>query len=146
MQNRCSIELRYDFSELERLYEVVTRFLQTHGQTSKFINSVNLVLEEMVTNVIKYAEPKAGDPHVAVHLDLVSRQLTVTLIDNGPAFNPLLHPDVDTTAPIEDREIGGLGIHLVKKLVDHIEYQRRDNQNQLTLVKKFAEEKPTQPL
>ena len=145
MQNRCSIELRYDFSELELLYEVVTRFLQTHGQTSKFINSVNLVLEEMVTNVIKYAEPKAGDPHVAVHLDLVSRQLTVTLIDNGPAFNPLLHPDVDTTAPIEEREIGGLGIHLVKKLVDHIEYQRRDNQNQLTLVKKFAEEKPTQP-
>ena len=145
MQNRCSIELRYDFSELELLYEVVTRFLQTHGQTSKFINSVNLVLEEMVTNVIKYAEPKAGDPHVAVHLDLISRQLTVTLIDNGPAFNPLLHPDVDTTAPIEEREIGGLGIHLVKKLVDHIEYQRRDNQNQLTLVKKFAEEKPTQP-
>ena len=145
MQNRCSIELRYDFCELERLYEVVTRFLQTHGQTPRFINSVNLVLEEMVTNVIKYAEPKAGDPHVAVHLDLVSRQLTVTLIDNGPAFNPLLHPDVDTTTPIEDREIGGLGIHLVKKLVDHLEYHRRENQNHLILVKKFAEEKTVPP-
>ena len=145
MQNRCSIELRYDFSELERLYEVVTRFLQTHGQSTKFINTVNLVLEEMVTNVIKYAEPKTGDPHVSVLLDLVSRELTVTLIDNGPAFNPLDHPDVDTTAPIEEREIGGLGIHLVKKMVDHIEYHRRDQQNHLILVKKFAEENGCRP-
>ena len=145
MQNRCSIELRYDFSELERLYEVVTRFLQAHGQAPKFINTVNLVLEEMVTNVIKYAEPKTGDPHVSVLLDLVSRELTVTLIDNGPAFNPLDHPDVDTTAPIEEREIGGLGIHLVKKMVDHIEYHRRDQQNHLILVKKFAEENGCRP-
>lgn len=145
MQSRCSIELRYDFSELERLYEVVTRFLQTHGQAPKLISQINLVLEEMVTNVIKYAEPKAGDPHVAVHLDLVARQLTVTLIDNGPPFNPLDHPEVDTTAPLEDREIGGLGIHLVKKLVDHMEYHRRDEQNHLILVKKFAGENGCRP-
>ncbi len=145
MQTRCSIELRYDFSELERLYEVVTRFLQTHGQAPKFISQVNLVLEEMVTNVIKYAEPKTGDPHVAVLLDLVARQLTVTLIDNGPPFNPLEHPEVNTKAPIEDREIGGLGIHLVKKIVDHIEYHRRGEQNQLILIKKFTGENGTRP-
>ena len=138
MQNRCSIELRYDFSELERLYDVVTGFLEAHGQSPKVVSTVNLILEEMVTNIIKYARPLETDAHVAVLLDLVSGDLVVTLIDRGPEFNPLTRPEVDTTVPIEDRQIGGLGIHLVKRLVDRIDYRREGDQNHLTLVKKLS--------
>lgn len=115
MQSRCSIELRYDFSELERLYEVVTRFLQTHGQAPKLISQINLVLEEMVTNVIKYAEPKAGDPHVAVHLDLVARQLTVTLIDNGPPSIPSTTPKWTPPPPSKTARLAALASTLSKK-------------------------------
>ena len=135
---RHTVELRYDFAELERLHQEITSFLRAQSQSPKIINTVNLILEEMVTNVIKYARPAGAEQHILVTLDLTIGELTVTLVDNGPEFNPLDRPEVDTTVPIEERSIGGLGIHLVKKMVDHISYRRLDGKNQLTLVKKLT--------
>ena len=143
---RHAVELKYDFAELDRLHGEITTFLRGNGQSPKVTNTINLVLEEMVTNIIKYAKPAGGEHQILVTLDLTIGELIVTLIDNGPEFNPLARPDVDTTLPIEEREIGGLGIHLVKKMVDHIEYQRRDGKNYLTMVKKLTVDPVNPPI
>ena len=95
---------------------------------------VNLALEEIVSNVMLYAYPdKSGQ--VYVEFVRVADRLIFTVTDSGMAFDPTQKEEVDTTLTAEERPIGGLGIHLVRQLMDEVCYQRLDNKNVLTLIK-----------
>jgi anti-sigma regulatory factor (Ser/Thr protein kinase) len=93
-----------------------------------------LVLEEAVTNVIKYAFTDKGDHEVHAEARLDEGEIVLRVSDAGRAFDPLAAPPPDFDRPLEERPIGGLGIHLLRELTDRAAYERVGGRNQLTLV------------
>jgi serine/threonine-protein kinase RsbW len=133
--HRQTITLRNDLAEIRRLTEFVDSFCAPLVPSSKDVPALQLALEEAVTNVINHGYAD-GNPHTfTVELEAADRRVTVVLTDDAPAYNPLARAEVDITLPIEDRPIGGLGVHLVKKLMDSARYERRDGHNILTFVR-----------
>jgi anti-sigma regulatory factor (Ser/Thr protein kinase) len=96
--------------------------------------SINLALEEAVTNVMLYAYPD-GKGKVLIEAEKNDKLITFIISDNGIPFDPTSSPEADITLSAEERSIGGLGIHLVRQIMDHISYERKDDTNILTLVK-----------
>lgn len=97
---------------------------------------IRLSLEETVENVVRYAyEDGLGWIEVGTERSDDGLQLTVELRDAGKPFNPLLREDPDVTASLDERQIGGLGIFLCKKMMDHIDYRYEDGCNVLTMTK-----------
>ncbi len=110
--------------------------LESFGVEMKVLMSMNIVVEELFTNVAKFAYPnKEGKCDISI--ELVDNSLTYQIIDSGFAFDPLAKEDPDITLHAEDRDIGGLGILMCKKLTDEIKYERINNQNVVTFVKKI---------
>lgn len=104
----------------------------------RFAFDFNLALDEILTNVISYGY-NDGLEHIIYIRGCVSKEtITVEVEDDGRPFNPLDAPEPDVTASIEERPIGGLGIHLVRKLTDHQEYHRREGKNLLVMKKNIA--------
>ena len=100
---------------------------------------LHLSIEEAVENVVRYAyEGGIGWLEVGTSLDHDSLVLTVELRDAGVPFNPLEAPDPDVTLPANEREIGGLGIYLCKKMMDDIRYRYEDGNNVLTMTKRVV--------
>jgi anti-sigma regulatory factor (Ser/Thr protein kinase) len=96
---------------------------------------LNLVLEEAVSNVIFYAFKDQEKHEINISLYLESKTLTIDITDYGIAFDPTLREQPDLTLPAEERPIGGLGIFLIQKIMDTVNYSRNNNQNKLTLTK-----------
>ncbi|MBO4621494.1 MAG: SpoIIE family protein phosphatase [Paludibacteraceae bacterium] len=99
--------------------------------------TLNLALEEAVTNVMLYAYPEDKSGTVLIEAEKTDEQITFVISDSGKPFDPTQIPPVDTTLGFEERAIGGLGIHLVRQIMDSIEYRRENDKNILTLVKKL---------
>ncbi|MFM8230459.1 MAG: ATP-binding protein, partial [Chthoniobacterales bacterium] len=104
----------------------------------KDLFALQIVVEELVTNVIDYGGVPAGEHAVRVDLSTTDGELVIAIIDRGREYNPLLREDPDVTLPAEKRPIGGLGVHFCKKLTDSQEYERRDGCNVLILRKKLT--------
>lgn len=98
---------------------------------------LNLALEEAVTNVIDYAYPEGTVGNVDIDTAVTDTALTFTITDSGKPFDPTARAEVDIQADIEDRPVGGLGIHLVRKIMDEVRYERRGERNVLILTKKY---------
>ena len=97
-----------------------------------------IVIEEIFVNIVSYAyEKNTGEVEIECEVKGNTPQLEITFIDSGKKFNPLALDDPDTTLMAEDREIGGLGILLTKKLMDDVSYEYKDGQNVLKVVKKL---------
>ena len=102
---------------------------------------INVALDELLNNIANYAyAPETGDVTVQMRYDEGSRTVSITMIDSGVAYNPLEKADPDITLEAEERHIGGLGILMVKKKMDGMDYQRENNRNILTIHKKIQED------
>ncbi len=121
--------------EIARLSGMMEEFLESNDVPMNVGFAIDLALDELLTNVISYGFPEGGDHSITVHVDVSETDVTVKISDEGVPFNPLAQDEVDTTLSIDEREIGGLGIHLVKKTMNHLGYERVENRNVLTLVK-----------
>lgn len=99
------------------------------------VMSINLVMEEALTNTILYGYDDDNAHTIEVTFALNGDHLMITLVDDGHAYDPTLKKDPDITAAAEDRNIGGLGIFLIKKIMDKVEYTRIGNENYLILTK-----------
>ncbi len=132
-----AILMRNDIQQIPTLAEWV-EWLQLPAELSM---SVNLALEEAVVNVMEYAYPGRNDGKVFVEYVKVNEEdgqrLVFTISDSGVPFDPTKRADADITLSAEDRPIGGLGIFLVKQLMDEVRYERCEEENILTLVKKI---------
>ena len=129
--------LHNDIKEIPRLAE----FMETISVEAKMdpaeAMSLNLALEEVVSNVILYAYPAGTDGQVDIRAVTRGDQLDFTVSDSGVAFDPTAVMSPDLTLDVKDRPIGGLGIYLVKSIMDHVSYSRKNGKNILTMTKKL---------
>ena len=130
--------LRSDLPELAKLNPFLAEFCLREGLPGDLVPDLELILEELATNVMKYGGVKSGADCCRIELERRSGEVEIRFSDAGAPFNPLERAEVDTSLPIEERPIGGLGIHFIKHLTDSQRYEFRDGQNILTLVKKIA--------
>ena len=132
-----SIILTNDISEVSKLNEFVEEIGNEFSLTPDVVFNLNLVLEEAVVNVINYAYPK--EEHQSIYLSASLREGSIVLIltDTGKEFDPTMAPDVDITLSADEREIGGLGIFLIRQIINEVKYERIDGKNILTLEKKL---------
>ncbi len=122
-----------DLSELEKLQRVVEMYTEANELSTKVCLNVNLILEELLTNVILYGYQDHEQHLIYVTFTLNESGLNLEIEDDGIEFNPLERPEVDTTQLLEERSIGGLGIHFVRSLTRDIRYERRDALNFLIM-------------
>jgi serine/threonine-protein kinase RsbW len=94
---------------------------------------VQVALDEILSNIVRHGSAGRGDRFVEVTFALVEGCLQLTSVDDGPGLDPLTLPEPDLAAPLDDRQPGGLGIHLVRHLCDRVEYTRLDGRNHLVL-------------
>ena len=116
-----------DWAELTALTEKLTLFFRTH-QNVNMINPVNLLLEELYSNTLNYGQ--CGKAHVTITLEMRDHELLIQYEDNGLPFNPFeeaKQPDLGST--LEERAIGGLGIHFIKNMTDSQQYERLEGIN-----------------
>jgi sigma-B regulation protein RsbU (phosphoserine phosphatase) len=132
---RKSIVLPNDIQEVPRLNAFVNEACQMAGFTEEDTSKVQLAIEEAVVNVMKYAYPSGTHGDVTIEAQLNGVRMKFTIIDSGAPFDPTAHPEADTTLSANQRAIGGLGIHLVRQIMDAVNYERIDKLNVLTLKK-----------
>ena len=134
---RKSIVLPNDVKEVSKLTAFVEEVCEAMGFDGALTAQLTLAIEEAVVNVMKYAYPPQKRGDVTIEAQSNDLRLKFTIIDSGMPFDPTVRAEVDTTLSAEDRPIGGLGIHLVRKIMDSINYERVDSLNVLTLRKKL---------
>ncbi len=138
MSAEFSLRLSATLDDINELHEGLEAFAQQDGWTSKLEFEVKLVIEELFTNVVNYGECP-GEP-VSIDFSSDGDRLTIEMADAGKPFDPLVEtPAADTDSAIEDRSIGGLGVHLVLTMMDEVNYRRDGALNRLTLVKRREE-------
>jgi sigma-B regulation protein RsbU (phosphoserine phosphatase) len=123
-------------SEIAKLHEHLEALGTDFGLSDEAVHACTLALEEVVTNIIKYGydDEKEHSIEVTVSAD-VDGEIRLTIRDDGKPFNPLDAVEPDTRSPLPDRPVGGLGIHIVRKVMDDVRYERRDGRNILTLTR-----------
>jgi len=126
--------------ELERVSSTVEALGLRHGVPAKMRFEIRLALDEVLTNVIEYAFVDAGEHAIEVRLAVADNLVTVEIEDDGRPFNPLEVPRPDLARPVEERPIGGLGVHLVRQVMNGLAYRRERGKNILTLTKRFIGE------
>jgi anti-sigma regulatory factor (Ser/Thr protein kinase) len=132
---RWSIELKTDLSEIGRMSEWIEKFGARHDLAADMVFQLNLALEEIVTNVISYAFDDDEEHEVEVDLSVNGNALEAVVKDAGEAYDPTDAGPPDLEAPVEDRPVGGLGVHLVKEMMDEVSYSRVGDKNVLSLKK-----------
>jgi serine/threonine-protein kinase RsbW len=136
-EGSITIQVAADVKEIERLNKIVRQFGELHDVPSRTLYAVNLALDELVTNVILYGFKDASGQAVTVQVSTAAGELIAAVVDDGGEFNPLEVLPPDVAAPLEERELGGLGIHLVRSLMDQVTYERSDGKNVLTVRKRI---------
>lgn len=127
--------LHNDIQQIPQLAGFMEDVARDAGLETSMALSLNLALEEAVTNVILYAYPKGTDGLVDIEAIIRDNRLDFVLTDSGKAFDPTAAPEADITLGVEERAIGGLGIHLVRKIMDNVRYERIDGKNLFTMTK-----------
>jgi serine/threonine-protein kinase RsbW len=136
-EGSITIRLRAEVPEVERLNRLIRQFGELHEIPGRTLYSMNLAVDEVVSNVILYAFDNPIEQEVLIQLSAREGEVSAVITDFGRAFDPLSMPAPDLDAPLEEREVGGLGIHLVKSLMDRVEYHRDGLKNVLTVRKRI---------
>jgi sigma-B regulation protein RsbU (phosphoserine phosphatase) len=133
--HRQEISISNELGEIDRVNDTFNEFAEQCGIPMPVSLKVNMVFDELLNNVISYAYGDEEAHSIEVIMERSGERLSISISDDGQPFNPFTREDPDTTLSLEERDIGGLGIHLVKKVMDESTYQRRHNRNVVTLIK-----------
>ncbi|HXI78699.1 MAG TPA: ATP-binding protein [Steroidobacteraceae bacterium] len=125
---------------------ILTQFLQEFWSAADLppaeTVTFELALEEIFMNVVMHGSPAGRVPRVDVSLALCDGCLTLMIEDDGPSFDPLLLAAPDVTASLEERRVGGLGVYLVRQMMDAVSYRRLGGHNQFSMTKRVREPTP----
>jgi anti-sigma regulatory factor (Ser/Thr protein kinase) len=130
--DQVSAKVTNELPEISRLADRIDAFCHERNIHGRVAYRFNLVLDEVLTNIISYGFPEGGRHEIEVKVFYESSSLTASISDDGAAFDPLSRAAPDIHAGIEGRKVGGLGIHLLRKLTDSADYRRADGRNHLT--------------
>lgn len=131
--------LTNEIAEINKLAVFVEELGEELNLAPDLVFNLNLVLEEAVSNVILYAYPQEEHQEIVLTVEKSDKNLIFVLTDSGKEFDPTQVPDADVTLSAEDRQIGGLGIFLIRQIMNKVEYQRIEGKNVLTLGKQLEE-------
>ncbi|MGN0597368.1 MAG: ATP-binding protein [Ruminiclostridium sp.] len=124
--------------ELEKVIDFVDAFLEQENCYMRIQTQIDVAVEEIFVNIANYAyNPEIGKAEIEVEISDEPITVSITFKDSGVPYNPLEKADPDITLSAEERDIGGLGIFMVKKSMDDIEYSYKDGRNVLTIKKKL---------
>ena len=129
--------IKNDISEISKLAVFIDELGEEMNLTPELIFNLNLVLEEAVSNVILYAYGEEKHKEISLMANMSDGNLVFVLTDSGKEFDPTKVPDADITLSAEEREIGGLGIFLIRQIMDKVDYQRIGEKNVLTMRKQL---------
>lgn len=131
------ISVPSDAAQLPGLIAFLQQFWSEERLPASEAFPFELALEEIFMNVAMHGKTDTHQPQVEIHLRHDDGRVVLTVADDGPAFDPLQAPPPDLEADLEDRPVGGLGIHLVREMMDEVSYQHREGHNQLTMARRM---------
>ena len=137
--NSSSFSFPADKKEVGRVVDFINGFLEKKDMNSKIISQIDIAVDEICSNIFNYAyKDKKGQ--VLVEISYKDNAITIRFVDTGVKFNPLEKEDPDVNLSLQERKVGGLGIYLVKQLMDDVKYEYSPKkENILTVIKKVGE-------
>ncbi|MCX6152485.1 MAG: ATP-binding protein [Ignavibacteriales bacterium] len=137
MANEKFIETIFsnNINEITRLGEIIDDFGKSYNLPATLINTINLSLDEIITNTISYGYSDDSVHQILLKLEISDGYIIATVQDDANLFNILESTEVKPDIPLDEKPIGGLGLHLVRTLIDEIKYERKENKN-ITILKK----------
>ncbi len=136
MDHVLAVLMRNQASEMNDVQERFSAFASHHALPEPDAQRIGVILDELLSNVISYGYTDDLDHTIEIKIELLAEELIITIEDDGIPFNPFSSEPPDTSLPLEDRPIGGVGIHLVRNVMDRFSYHRRANRNIITLRKR----------
>ena len=133
----ADLRLASQLSELPRLAAEVARLGREQDLPAEVVSDLTLALEEAVSNVIRHGYGERPDGPISVAFRATGESIVITVEDTAVGFDPLKHPEPDLTVPVEARPAGGMGVYLIKRLMDDVDYRVDDGRNVLTLTKRI---------
>lgn len=113
-------------------------FWSQHDLPIDSLNEVQLAVEEIIANVIRHASKGREEAYIALHAELAPGEFVATIEDDGAPFDPLAHPEANAAAALEERRAGGMGLLLVRQLMDSVSYEHRGGHNRFQMRKQLA--------
>ena len=136
---QCCLQLRNCSAETTRLTDFASGFAHRHGLPEEERARLLVILDELFTNVLDHGYDDPGsEGRIEVRLTLEANRLTIEFVDDGRPFDPLTAAAPALELPTADRPVGGLGLHIVRSLVDAIDYRREASRNRLVLGRTLA--------
>jgi anti-sigma regulatory factor (Ser/Thr protein kinase) len=129
------LTLHNQVSELPLAHQALDQFVADHNLRLAGLARLHVALEEHLTNIISYGYRPGQRGSIQVRFALTGSELQLEIEDDARPFNPLESPEIDTSVPMKNKPVGGLGVFLIRKSVDKLEYRRVDERNVLVLVK-----------
>jgi anti-sigma regulatory factor (Ser/Thr protein kinase) len=124
-----------NLSEIDKIRILLEDYNNRNLFSDEILFKLNLVIEELFTNIVSYGFSDNNEHLIELITNIENNKFTAVLIDDGIAFDPLQKEDPDLEVSLDERKIGGLGIHLMKSLMNEFYYERVDNKNILTIIK-----------
>jgi anti-sigma regulatory factor (Ser/Thr protein kinase) len=131
--------IRNKIGDLESVRDLVSRFERCCGLPAEIVFDINVVLDELLSNIINYGYADDAPHEICIRLSASDAMIEIAIEDDGKPFDPLAAPEPDLTLPLAQRPIGGLGLHFVRQLMDEVTYKRENNHNYLFLHKKIIQ-------
>ncbi|MEM9618040.1 MAG: ATP-binding protein [Pseudomonadota bacterium] len=126
-----------DIAEIACVTEFIEGYCAAQGAAPDVVFKFNLAVEEALVNTITYGYNDDACHVIELEIAVQDGALVLSISDDAVAFNPLEAPLPNVDAPLEDRNVGGLGVYLIRTTMDDVQYARKDNKNKLTLTKRF---------
>jgi serine/threonine-protein kinase RsbW len=130
-----SLEFTNDLAELENLKQYIEKFGKENSIDRKKILDLNLVIDEVFTNIVSYGFTDNEKHLIKIDIRIINRELIARVEDDGVPFDPTIVPETNLFGPVENRKIGGIGLHLINKKMSSVVYKRKKNKNILVLKK-----------
>jgi serine/threonine-protein kinase RsbW len=131
------ITIHNQTSEIPRAHQALDEMAARHNLPARSVARLHLAIEEHLTNIISHGYESAQTGTISVRLSMESSVLRLEIEDDARPFDLTQAPEVDTSLPMEEKPLGGLGVHLIRKSVDELAYRRADGRNVLTMRKRL---------
>jgi anti-sigma regulatory factor (Ser/Thr protein kinase) len=137
MDHVAVITVNNKASEIKTVHERFANFAKRHHIPEDVLQKINIVFDELLSNIVSYAYLDDQGHQIEIEVKLEDNTLTITISDDGVPFNPFSAEAPDTSLPLEERPIGGLGVHFVRNIMDEYRYYRRGDRNVVVLSKRI---------